>query len=57
MNTINKNVRIFCCDITFKNKILEKNCMKNMEKIKFDFTSSGTPQKNDVVEGGFATLY
>ena len=31
--------------------------MKNSEEIKFEFTSPGTPQKNDVIEQGFATRY
>ena len=31
--------------------------MKNSEEIKFEFMSPGTPQKNGVVEQGFAALY
>ena len=31
--------------------------MKNSKEINFEFTPSGTPQKNDAIERGFATLY
>ena len=52
-----KNAKIILCDNAGENKALEENRMKNFKVIKFEFTSPGTPQKNGVVEHGFATLY
>ena len=48
--TMNKNVKIICCDNAGENKTLEENFMKNSEEIKFEFTSPGNPQQNGVVE-------
>ena len=56
MNNMKWNVKIIRCENAGGNKTL-KNCTKRFEEIKFEFTSPGTPQKNGVVEGGFATLY
>ena len=52
-----KNIKIFCCDNAGENKTLKENWAKNFEEIKFEVTSSGTPQKNGVVEREFATIY
>ena len=54
MKKIFKKVR---CDNSGEDKTIKENCAKNFEEIKFEFTSPGTPQKNGVVERGFATLY
>ena len=57
MNTTKTNVKITLCENAGKNKTLEENFAKNTEEIDFEFTSSGTPQKNVMVEWGLATLY
>ena len=57
MKTMNKNVKIICCDNAGENKNLEENCAKRFEEIKSEFTSPGTPQKNGMVKRVFATLY
>ena len=57
MNNTKKNVKIICYDNVGEKNTLKENCAKNSEDIKFEFTSPGTPQKNGVVEQGFATLY
>ena len=36
-----------------KKEFREEDCTKNFEEINFQFTSSGTPQKNDVLERVF----
>ena len=43
MKTMNKNVKIIRSDNAGENKTLEENCMNNLEEIKFEFTSPGTP--------------
>ena len=53
MNSIKKNVKIFRCDNAGEKKNREEDCTKNFEEINFQFTSSGTPQKNDVLERVF----
>ena len=57
MKTMKKNVKIISFENSGENKTLKENCINNLEEIKFEFTSPGTPQKNGVVERGFATLY
>ena len=57
MNTTKTNVKITLCENAGKNKTLEENFAKNTEEIDFEFTSSGTPQKNSVVKRVFATIY
>ena len=52
-----KSAKIFCCDNAGKNKTPKENCMKNSEEENFEFTSTGTPHQNVVVEQVFATLY
>ena len=39
-----------------KTRLLKKIAQKN-EEINFEFISPGTPQKNGVIEQGFAAIY
>ena len=39
-----------------KTRLLKKLRLK-FEEIDFEFTPTGNPRKNDVIEWGFATLY
>ena len=52
-----ENVKIIFCENVGEKNILEENCAKHFEEIKFSFTSPGTPQQNSMVERVFATLY
>ena len=57
MKSKNENFKTICYDNACENKIFEENCAKKFEEINFEFISPGTPQKNGVIERGFATLY
>ena len=50
MKSTKKNIKIFYCDNAGTNKTLEENCTQYFEENYFDFTLSGTPQKNVIVE-------
>ena len=56
-NTTKIYFKTILCHNAGENKTLEENWAKNSEEIKFEFTSPGTPQQNDVVEWEFTTLY
>ena len=45
------------CDNAGENLMLEKACARNKMRIKFEYTSSRTPQQNGRIERKFATLY
>ena len=45
------------CDNSGENLSLEKQCINKNMKIKFEYTSPGTPQQNGPIERKFATLY
>ena len=51
----NITVKVIRCDNMVENKSLEKEL--SGKNIKFEYTASGTPQQNGVVERAFATLY
>ena len=36
---------------------IEENCAKHFKEVNFEFMSSGTPQKTEAIEQGFASLY
>ena len=38
-----KNIKIFCCGNSVKNKTPEKDCAKTFKYINFEFTLTGTP--------------
>ena len=44
-----ENSKTIYGDNTGENKILGENYMKNLEEIKFQFTSPSTPQKSNMV--------
>ena len=45
--------KYFAVTTQAKKEFREEDCTKNFEEINFQFTSSGTPQKNDVLERVF----
>ena len=49
-------VKKFRCDDAGENKKFEKWVEKSIFNVDFEFTGANTPQHNDVVERGFATL-
>ena len=56
MKNMKKKVKISCCENVGEIKTIEENCANCFEGIIFEFTSSGTLQKNVAIECGFATL-
>ena len=49
--------KIIRCDNAGENNVLEAALRKEEFNIEFQYTASGTPQQNGVVERGLATLY
>ena len=47
---------IIRCDNAGENKVLERESDKNELGIIFEYTASGTPQQNGVVESAFVTV-
>ena len=56
MKIMKKNHRIFFCENASEDKTLKEN-YAILEEINFEFKSPGTPQKNEVILWGLATLY
>ena len=49
-------VKIIRCDNAGENKVLERESDKNESGILFEYTATGTPQQNGVVERAFVTV-
>ena len=55
-NNYNLKIKRVRCDNAGENLIVEKQCINENMKIKFEYTSPGTPQQNGRIEKKFATL-
>ena len=56
-NNYDLKIKKIRCDNAGENISLEKQCINQKMKIKFEYTSPGTPQQNGRIERKFATLY
>ena len=56
LKSMNESAKIICCNNADKSKTIEK-IVQIFKEIGFEFMSPGTPQQNDILEWGFATLY
>ena len=56
-NNYNLKIKRVRCDNAGENTTFEEECINHNMRIKFEYTSPGTPQQNGRIERKFATLY